>query len=182
MQFVLKKRSGEAGRIPQDAVVRIDAVLSINKVAQRISSRLRKRSVWIVYGRTGMSFVCQVTPDGAAFTNINRIMVIVVREFHVVLDFQPIEYLDRTFGTKVHGLIIICIVFKQTIVSIETARNVVIQFPIIAADRQVMVLCECVFLIQFTIPVSVPIIGILSVRIDFPFLRDTLFFATFEFF
>ena len=141
-----------------------------------------ERAVGVIDRRAGVSFIGQVTPDTAAFADVDGVVVVHVREFHVVLDLQPIENLDRALRTEVHRLIIVRIVLEQTIVAVETTGNVVVQLAIITTDRDIMVLGEGILLVQFAIPVRIAIIRIFAVGIDFPFLRNALFLAAAEFF
>ena len=182
VQFVLQERSRKAGRILQHLVIGIDAVLAIDKVTDRISSRESQATVGIEDGRTRMAFIGNVTPDGTAFADIDRVMVIHVGEIHVVLDLQPVEHLYGTFRTQVHHLIIVGIIAKQTVVAIEPSGNVVVQFPVVTGHRQVMVLRKSRFLIQSVVIVFVAVVDIFAGSIDCHLVSYTLFLPVFEVF
>ena len=75
VQFVFQKRSSKAGRILQHLVIGIDTVLAIDKVTDRISGRESQAAVGVEDRRGRMTFIGNVTPDGAAFADIDRVMV-----------------------------------------------------------------------------------------------------------
>ena len=109
-----------------------------------------------------MALIGDVTPDGTAFADVDRVMVIHVGEVHVVLDLQPVEHLHGTFRTQLHHLIIVGIIAEQTVVAVETPGNVVVQLPVVTGHRQVMILRESRFLVQGIVVVLVAVVDIFA--------------------
>ena len=182
VQFVFQKRSSKAGRILQHLVIGIDTVLAIDKVTDRISGRESQAAVGVEDRRGRMALIGNITPDGAAFADVDRVMVIHIGKIHIVLDLQPVEHLYGTFRTQVHHLIIVGIIAEQTVVAIEPSGNVVVQFPVVTGHRQVMVLCESRFLVQGVIIILVAVIDIFTGSIDRHLVSYALLLPSFEVF
>jgi hypothetical protein len=69
-----------------------------------------------------MTFVRNVPPDTAAFSDVQRIVVFHGRKVGVVGNFQPRKYLNRTFSPQANDLVIIGVIPKQTFLAVIPAR------------------------------------------------------------